>query len=210
VTFAELGKVVTDVRLVTRAAIANYLLFPALAVVLLLAFEAVPMVAAGFLVLAVCPGAPFGPPLAGVARADVPQAVGLMVILAGSSAIVSPLLLTVLMPWLADESATRIDLVGMVGALLVTQLLPLLLGLLVKAATACRQADRPTRARQQNPQSRRHRPDPGDPVPDACRHPPARLRWHAAPARRQPPDRLARRRTEASEPQDHGPDDRAP
>jgi bile acid:Na+ symporter, BASS family len=132
VTFGELGKVVRDVRLVARAAIANYLLFPALAIVLILAFEAVPMVAAGFLVLAVCPGAPFGPPLAGVAHADVPQAVGLMVILAGSSAIISPLLLTVLMPWLVGGSATRIDLPGMVGALLVTQLLPLLLGLLVK------------------------------------------------------------------------------
>jgi BASS family bile acid:Na+ symporter len=132
VTFGELARVVGNIGLVTRAAIANYLLFPALAVVLLLVFDPVPMVAAGFLVLAVCPGAPFGPPLAGIARANVPEAVGLMVILAGSSAIVSPLLLMALMPWLVGGADARINLAGMVGALLATQLLPLLVGLLVK------------------------------------------------------------------------------
>jgi BASS family bile acid:Na+ symporter len=132
VTFGELGQVVGNLRLVARAAVANYLLVPALAVLLLVVFDAAPMVAAGFLVLAVCPGAPFGPLFAGIARANVPEAVGLMVILAGSSAIVSPLLLTALVPWLAGGSVARIDLAGMVGALLVTQLLPLLVGLLVK------------------------------------------------------------------------------
>ena len=90
------------------------------------------MVAAGFLILAVCPGAPYGPPLAGIARANVPVAVGLMVILAGSSAIISPVLLGMLLPWVAGGEAPRIDLVGMVGALLITQLLPLLLGLVVR------------------------------------------------------------------------------
>jgi bile acid:Na+ symporter, BASS family len=132
VTFAELIEIGRSFRLVARAAVANYLLVPALAVALLILFEADPMVAAGFLVLAACPGAPFGPPFAGIARADVPEAVGLMVILAGSSAIVSPLLLTALLPWLAGGAAARIDLVGMVGALLITQLLPLLLGLLLR------------------------------------------------------------------------------
>jgi BASS family bile acid:Na+ symporter len=132
VTFGELAQVVGNLRLVTRAAVANYLLVPAFAVLLLVMFEAAPMIAAGFLVLAVCPGAPFGPLFAGIARANVPEAVGLMVILAGSSAILSPLLLTVLMPWLAGGSVARIDPAGMVGALLATQLLPLLVGLLVK------------------------------------------------------------------------------
>jgi BASS family bile acid:Na+ symporter len=132
VTFAELARTAGDWRLVARAAAANYLLVPALAIVLLVAFKADPMVAAGFLVLAVCPGAPFGPPFAGIARGNVPQAVGLMAILAGSSAIVSPLLLQVSLPWVAGSEALRIDVVGIVVALLITQLLPLLLGLLVR------------------------------------------------------------------------------
>ena len=131
VAFAEIARSAGGWRLVARAALANYLLVPARALVLLLLFDAAPMVAAGFLVLAVCPGAPFGPLFAGIARADVPQAVGLMVILAGSSAIVSPLLL-LLLARLFGREALRIDPVGMVGALLIAQLLPLLFGLLLR------------------------------------------------------------------------------
>lgn len=132
VTFAELGRVAGNWRLVGRAAVANYLLVPAVAVGLLVWFDANPMVAAGFLILAVCPGAPFGPPFAGIARANVPIAVGLMVILAGSSAVISPLLLQLLLPWISGGEAPRIDLPGMLGALLITQLLPLLCGLLLR------------------------------------------------------------------------------
>jgi bile acid:Na+ symporter, BASS family len=132
VTFAELGRVAGNWRLVGRAALANYLLVPAVAVGLLVWFDANPMVAAGFLILAVCPGAPFGPPFAGIARASVPVAVGLMVILAGSSAVISPLLLQLLLPWISGGEAPRADLPGLLGALLITQLLPLLCGLSVR------------------------------------------------------------------------------
>jgi BASS family bile acid:Na+ symporter len=114
------------------AAAANYLLVPAAAIALLVVFDVSPAIAAGFLILAVCPGAPFGPPFAGIARANVSMAVGLMVVLAASSAIVSPVLLLVLLPWVSGGEAPRIDLIAMVGALLVTQLLPLLVGLLVR------------------------------------------------------------------------------
>ena len=78
VSFSRLVETAKDWRLIARAAAANYLMVPALAAALLVAFEASPMVAAGILVLAVCPGAPFGPPLVGLARGDVAQAVGLM------------------------------------------------------------------------------------------------------------------------------------
>jgi bile acid:Na+ symporter, BASS family len=132
VTMAQLLVTIKDWRLMARAALANYVLVPAVAVLLLIAFEADPMVAAGFLVLAVCPGAPFGPPFAGFARADVATAVGLMVILAGSSAFLAPLLLQVLMPWLAGNEAARADPLAMVRALLMIQLLPLLLGLMMR------------------------------------------------------------------------------
>jgi BASS family bile acid:Na+ symporter len=55
-----------------------------------------------------------------------------MVILAGSSAIVSPALLHLLLPWLSGGEAPRIDLMAMLAALLSTQLLPLLFGLLLR------------------------------------------------------------------------------
>src|SRR5262249_41571372 len=50
VTLAEIARRAGDWRLLARAALANYLLVPALAIVLLLLFDAAPMVAAGFLV----------------------------------------------------------------------------------------------------------------------------------------------------------------
>jgi BASS family bile acid:Na+ symporter len=131
VTFAELAATVRNGGLVGRALLANYLLVPAVAVLLLLMFQAPPLVAAGFLILAVCPGAPYGPPFTAIANGHVPQAVGLMAILAGSSALVSPLLLYVLLPWLSGGAAPAVDAAGMVGTLLITQLLPLLAGLLV-------------------------------------------------------------------------------
>src|SRR5262245_10023815 len=92
VTFADLARVAKDWRLVVRAATANYVCVPAATVALLYLFHASPMVAAGFLILAVCPGAPYGPPFAAIAKGDVAVAVGLMVLLAGSSAIIAPVL----------------------------------------------------------------------------------------------------------------------
>lgn len=129
VNLADIVSTSRNWTLIARAAVANYLLVPSLTVVLLLLFGVNAMVTAGFLVLAVCPGAPYGPPFAGIARADVPEAVGLMVILAASSAILSPLLLRVLLPWAAGGEAPKIDSFGIVGVLLITQLLPLMVGL---------------------------------------------------------------------------------
>jgi BASS family bile acid:Na+ symporter len=132
VRFAELVQTAGNWRLVARAAVANYVLVPVVTVALLMLFHAGAMVAAGFLVLAACPGAPFGPPFAAIARANVPLAVGLMAILAGTSTIISPALLHVLLPWVSGGEAPQIDFIGMLVALLATQLLPLLLGLMVR------------------------------------------------------------------------------
>ena len=72
-SFSELVETATNWRLIGRAAVANYLLVPGVAVVLLILFNASLMVAAGFLILAACPGAPFGPPFAAIARAKYPR-----------------------------------------------------------------------------------------------------------------------------------------
>ena len=93
VTFNDLVGIVKNWRLMLQAAVANYICVPAVALGLLLLFDAQPMVAAGFLILAVCPGAPFGPSCTALARGNVPVAVGLMAVLAGSSAIAAPVLL---------------------------------------------------------------------------------------------------------------------
>ena len=97
---ADVLRVATDWKLVTKAFLANYVCVPAAAVGLLILFHADPYVAAGFLVAAVCPGAPYGPPFTGLAKGNVVVSVGLMVILAGSSALMAPLLLRLLLPFL--------------------------------------------------------------------------------------------------------------
>jgi BASS family bile acid:Na+ symporter len=137
VTLADLLVVVRNWRLVLGAGLANYVCVPAITIGLLLLFRPAgdearrtySMVSAGFLILAVCPGAPFGPACAKVAKGNVAAAVGVMVLLAGSSAIAAPLLLRLLLPWLAANEALQVDEVKIVATLLLTQLLPLCAGL---------------------------------------------------------------------------------
>jgi BASS family bile acid:Na+ symporter len=139
VTSAELLSVARSRRLVLRALLANYVCVPALTVVLLLMLGTTPIVAAGFLILALCPGAPFGPPCTAIARGNTTVAVGMMGILAASSALVAPLLLSALLAVMpAADSADagtgmpEVDAATMVRTLLLTQLVPLAVGLGVR------------------------------------------------------------------------------
>jgi len=132
VTLAELVAVVRRWPLVLGAVFGSYVIVPAAAVGLLLWFDARPLVAAGFLIAAVCPGAPFGPPFTAIAKGNVPVAVGLMVILAGSSVVGAPLLLHVLLRCVAAHAPLHVDVTKIVGDLLLAQLVPLCVGLAVR------------------------------------------------------------------------------
>ena len=132
VAFVDLVSIARNARLLVQATIANYVLVPAMTVGLLLAFHSQPMVSAGFLILAVCPGAPFGPPCTTIAKGNVAAAVGLMVFLAASSALVAPLLLPLLLPFMSGDEPLHVDPFKLVGTLLVSQLVPLCVGLAVR------------------------------------------------------------------------------
>ena len=140
VTIADVLRVSTDWRLVSRAAVASYVCVPAAAFGLLVLFQTDAYVAAGFLIVAVCPGAPYGPPFTGIAKGNVSVSVGLMIILAGSSALATPLLLAALLPLstqflppLLDESASlEIDAIKVVTTLMLAQFLPLCIGLALR------------------------------------------------------------------------------
>ena len=118
-------------RFVGLGLVANYVVVPLLTLGLLQLFHADRMVSMGFLILAVCPGAPLAPPLTAVAKGSLPSAVGLMVILASSSAFLSPILLSRLLVFLAPDGELHIDYLAIVRTLLVVQLLPLGVGLSV-------------------------------------------------------------------------------
>lgn len=132
VTAAEIMGVVRDWRTLGSAALANYVIMPAAAVALLLLFHAAPLVAAGFLIAAVCPGAPYGPPFTAMAKGNVALAVGLMMVLAGSSALLAPLLLRLLLPIVTGDGAVQIDVAKMIATLLADQLLPLAIGVFLR------------------------------------------------------------------------------
>jgi BASS family bile acid:Na+ symporter len=132
VTFADLLHVARNAGLVTRTVLVNYIWVPAVTTGLLFLFAPHPLVAAGFLILAVCPGAPFGPLFTGIARGNVPVAVGMMVILAGSSALIAPLLLSYLLPLVSENEPLTVNAARIVGTLLVTQLVPLCIGIVVR------------------------------------------------------------------------------
>jgi BASS family bile acid:Na+ symporter len=119
-------------ELLLRALLANYIIVPGAALLLLLLFNTGPMVAAGFLIIALCPGAPYAPPFTAMARGNVTVSVGLMVLLAASSAILAPLLLGILIPVVAGSAAVKINVVKMIGTLLGAQLLPLCLGIWIR------------------------------------------------------------------------------
>ncbi len=111
---------------------ANYVVVPVATCALLYVCGANPLAAAGFLVLAVCPGAPVGPPLTEIARGNVALSIGLMLILAALSAVLSPALLMLLISRLLPAGDIHIDYLAIVKVLMIAQLLPLIVGLCVK------------------------------------------------------------------------------
>jgi bile acid:Na+ symporter, BASS family len=133
VNFSELAAVARNWRLIVKAVLANYLCVPLITVGLLVWFQpADPMVTVGFLILAVCPGAPFGPACTKLAKGNVTASVGVMVLLAGSSAVVGPLLLWAFLPMLLAGGSVQLDATKIIVTLLVTQLAPLCLGLVLR------------------------------------------------------------------------------
>lgn len=126
---ADLVQAVKSKRLVIGAGLANYVAVPIAAALLLIALDIDTLVAAGILILAVCPGAPYAPPLAALARGTTATSVGLMVVLAGSSVVVVPLLLPGLLAITTGKADLHVEPLMLLGAIAVTQLHPLCGGL---------------------------------------------------------------------------------
>ena len=76
---------------------------------LLLFHPADATVAAGFLILAVCPWRTLRPRLHTTRTGNVAAALGMMVLLAGSSAIAAPVLLHLLLPLLSRSTTLQVD-----------------------------------------------------------------------------------------------------
>lgn len=117
-----------NLKLIGLGVLANFILVPILTLGLLHIFSPDNLVCVGFLVLAVCPGAPVGLPFVAIARGDVAVAISQMIILCTISVFLSPLLLGLLFKYLFKQDDLVIDYLKVIQTLFLIQILPLALG----------------------------------------------------------------------------------
>jgi BASS family bile acid:Na+ symporter len=126
-TSREILASLDDRKLLLKALLGNFILLPLLALGVARLFDLNPLLSAGLLVLATAPGGPVLIKLALLAKADPAHAVGLLVCLLLVGIISQPLLLPLLLQGVVVSSGE------IVLTLLLTVLLPLLLGLGLRA-----------------------------------------------------------------------------
>ena len=129
VTIAQLGGSLKKGAIIWKGLATNLLLVPFVAFLLLLLFKPHPLVAAGFLMGVVFSGAPMGPPFTALAKGDVPLSIGLMVILAALSTVISPAVLKLLMAGFEQGKPLDVNYLKIMKVVALGQLLPLSAGL---------------------------------------------------------------------------------
>lgn len=127
-TVAQLFKSLRRRRLVARALAVNLVAVPVIAYAFVLAIPMGTGHAVGILLIAMAPGAPFGPKLAEISRSDIAFASGLMAVLGIVSVATIPVTVALLIP--GDAAA---DPLGIARLIALVQFLPLLVGLGISA-----------------------------------------------------------------------------
>jgi len=126
-TMAQIIQPLKNVRLVILALLANFVLVPLLAYLILLVIPLEQSLRVGLIVLATAAGAPFLPKLVQGAKGNIAFGVGLMVLLMVVTIIYMPLVLPLL---LQGVSVNPWDIAK---SLIVLMLVPLAIGLLIKS-----------------------------------------------------------------------------
>jgi BASS family bile acid:Na+ symporter len=125
----ELGAIFKNAGLLIRALLANVVLVPAFAMLLVRVFHLKDLIAIGLLLMAICPGVPFVVLGGGVKKGgSLGFAVALAFILPAASVLTVPLTVGLVLP---GETAVATE--NIVISLVLFQLVPLLVGMLVKA-----------------------------------------------------------------------------
>ena len=129
VTTTQLTDSLKKGAIVWKGLVTNFLLAPFAAFGLLLLFRPDPLVAAGFLIGVVFSGAPMGPPFTALAKGDVPLSIGLMILLAALSTVISPAVLKLLMAGFTEGEPLNVNYLKIMKVVALGQLLPLSAGL---------------------------------------------------------------------------------
>jgi BASS family bile acid:Na+ symporter len=129
-TIGQIVQPLSNARLVTMALLANFVLTPALALVLRAAFPMAEGYGIGLILLATAAGAPFLPKLVQVAKGAVALSVGIMVLLMVATVVYVPLALPLLLP------GVTVNPLDIAASLVVLMLIPLAIGLFIHSRYA--------------------------------------------------------------------------
>ncbi len=125
-TIAQILEPLRDLRLVGKALIANFVLVPLVAYVLVALIPLEQGLAIGLILVGTAAGAPFLPKLVQFSKANIAFGVGLMVLLMVVTIFYVPLVLPLLLP------GTTVSAGSIATSLVVLLLIPLAIGLLIK------------------------------------------------------------------------------
>ena len=129
-TIREIVTPLRNGKLLTLAVLANFVLMPLAAILIARALQLAQPLGVALLILGVAGGAPFLPKLAGIAEGNLAFAVGLMVLLMVLTVGYMPVVLPVLL------EGVSVDPTKIAKSLVLLMLLPLIIGLGVRARAA--------------------------------------------------------------------------
>ncbi len=126
-SFRQVVDAIRQFGLVLRGVLANFLVTPVLIYLVLVSLPLSPDVKIGIMLMAAAPVAPMAPPFVQGARGDVAYGVGLMVVVALLSVVLTPLILGLALP--KSEAGVRVDPMQIVQTLVTVQLIPIGIGM---------------------------------------------------------------------------------
>jgi len=127
----EVLDVARRIGLVMRGVLANFVIVPVLVCLSLIWLPLDPDVKLGILLMAAAPIAPMVPPFVDMAKGDVAYSVGLMIIVALLSVVLTPLILGLAIPESVGDVA--LNPLEIVKTLLIAQLIPIGLGMAIRS-----------------------------------------------------------------------------
>jgi len=132
VTANQVWESTKHAKVLSKGIAVNFFIVPLIGFGLLLLFKPDPLLSVGFLIAICFSGAPMGPPFTGLAKGSLPFAIGLMVILAALTPLISSAVLSSLMSFLPERVGIGIEYLKIIRTILVGQFLPLAAGLTLK------------------------------------------------------------------------------
>jgi predicted Na+-dependent transporter len=128
-SFRQVVDAIRQFGLILRGVLANFLVTPALIYLALMSLPLSPDVKIGIMLMAAAPVAPMAPPFVQGARGDVAYGVGLMVVVALLSVVLTPLILGLALP--KSEAGVQVDPMQIVQTLVTVQLIPIGIGMAI-------------------------------------------------------------------------------